>query len=190
MGEFQIKRTQTGFVFHLKANNKQTVCTSQVYTSLSACKHGIESIRKNCGSKVEDQTLQKFEPMTNPKYELYLDKAGEYRFRLKASNGENILASQGYTTKSACKNGIESINNNAPDATVTIEDDKPVAKEAKPAAKSAAKPAAKKADAKSKAAKSAAKKPAAKPATKKTDAKPAAKKTDTKEKKGLFGKKK
>lgn len=122
MGKFIIKKTETGFVFHMKANNLQTICTSQVYSSLSACKAGIESIRKNCKAKIEDQTLQKFEPQTNPKYEIYLDKAGQYRFRLKASNGEGILGSQGYTTKAACKNGIESIGKNAPDATVEREE--------------------------------------------------------------------
>jgi len=121
-GQFIIKQTNTGFVFHMKAANKQTICTSQVYSSLSACKAGIESIKSNCGSKIEDQTLQKFEPQTCPKYEIYLDKAGEYRFRLKAKNGNNVLSSQGYTTKAACKNGIESINKNAPGATVEREE--------------------------------------------------------------------
>jgi uncharacterized protein YegP (UPF0339 family) len=123
MGKFIIKKTNTGFVFHLKASNMQTVCTSQVYASLATCKAGCESVRKNCGSATEDQTLQKFEPLKNPKYEIYLDKAGEYRFRLKASNGENILSSQGYTTKAACKNGIASIAKNASDATIEKEED-------------------------------------------------------------------
>lgn len=48
------------------------------------------------------------------KFELYLDKAGEYRFRLLAGNGQNILASEGYKTKAACENGIESVKTNAP----------------------------------------------------------------------------
>lgn len=48
------------------------------------------------------------------KFELYLDKAGEYRFRLKAGNGENILGSEGYTSKAGCNNGIESVKKNAP----------------------------------------------------------------------------
>jgi uncharacterized protein YegP (UPF0339 family) len=48
------------------------------------------------------------------KFEIYKDKAGEYRFRLKASNGQNILASEGYKDKSGCKNGIESVMKNAP----------------------------------------------------------------------------
>ena len=49
------------------------------------------------------------------KFEIYKDKAGEFRFRLKASNGQNILASEGYKDKSGCKNGIESVKKNAPD---------------------------------------------------------------------------
>lgn len=118
MGKFIIKSTNTGTIFHLLATNGQTICTSQVYASESSCKGGIESVRKNSNAKVEDQTLQDYVPLTNPKYEIYLDKAGEYRFRLKASNGENIAASEGYTRKESCKKGIESIAKNAPDATV------------------------------------------------------------------------
>jgi uncharacterized protein len=49
------------------------------------------------------------------KFEIYEDKAGEYRFRLKAGNGENILASEGYTSKSSCMNGVDSVKTNAPD---------------------------------------------------------------------------
>jgi len=47
------------------------------------------------------------------KFEIYKDRKGEYRFRLKAANGEPILASEGYTTKRACKNGIASVQKNA-----------------------------------------------------------------------------
>ena len=47
------------------------------------------------------------------KFELYTDNAGEYRFRLKAGNGENILASEGYKQKSSAENGIESVKKNA-----------------------------------------------------------------------------
>lgn len=47
------------------------------------------------------------------KFEIYTDKAGEFRFRLKASNGQTILASEGYKAKSGCTNGIESVKKNA-----------------------------------------------------------------------------
>jgi len=49
------------------------------------------------------------------KFELYLDKAGEYRFRLKASNGQTILASEGYKRRQGAENGIQSVQKNAPD---------------------------------------------------------------------------
>lgn len=49
------------------------------------------------------------------KFEVYKDKAGEFRFRLKAGNGENILGSEGYKAKAGCMNGIESVKKNAPE---------------------------------------------------------------------------
>lgn len=49
------------------------------------------------------------------KFEVYKDKAGEYRFRLKAGNGENILSSEGYAAKSGAENGIASVKANAGD---------------------------------------------------------------------------
>ena len=52
------------------------------------------------------------------KFEVYKDKAGEYRFRLKATNGEIIAVSEGYTTKQNVLNGIESVKENAPIAEV------------------------------------------------------------------------
>lgn len=52
------------------------------------------------------------------KFEIFQDQANQYRWRLKAANGEIIAQSQGYTTKSACKNGIESVKVNAPTAPI------------------------------------------------------------------------
>lgn len=49
------------------------------------------------------------------KFEIYNDKRGEFRFRLKASNGQNILASEGYTAKKGCENGIASVQKNCKD---------------------------------------------------------------------------
>jgi len=49
------------------------------------------------------------------KFEIYKDKAGEFRFRLKATNGQTILASEGYKARAGCMNGVESVRKNAPD---------------------------------------------------------------------------
>ncbi len=122
MGKFVIRETATGVKFDLKASNGEVIATSEVYTTEAACKNGIESVRKNCVGGVEDQTVEGYETVKHPKFEMYEDKAGEYRFRLKASNGEVIATSEGYKTKASCKNGIESVKKNAPDAEVVKED--------------------------------------------------------------------
>ncbi len=119
MGKFYIRKTETGFVFHLKSGNGETIATSEVYTSKESCKQGIESVMKNAPvAGIEDQTQEGFEVLKHPKFEVYLDKAGQARFRLTATNGQNIASSQGYTEKESCLNGVHSVQENAPDAEV------------------------------------------------------------------------
>ena len=118
MGKFVVKQTATGVKFDLKAGNGEVIATSEVYASETACLNGIESVRNNCVGEIEDQTVEGFETVKHPKFEMYTDKAGEYRFRLKARNGEIIATSEGYKAKAGCLNGIESVKKNAPDAPV------------------------------------------------------------------------
>lgn len=120
MGKFVIKETATGYKFDLKAGNGQVIATSEVYTSLEACKNGIESVRKNAPkAKVEDQSAPDYPVLKNPKFQMFIDRAGEFRFNLTARNGEIIAVSEGYKTKASCDNGIESVKENAPEAEVT-----------------------------------------------------------------------
>ena len=96
-----------------------------MYTTERACNAGIESVKKNAvAAKLEDQTVEGFETVTNPKFEVYVDNAGEFRFRLKARNGEIIAVSEGYKAKASCMNGIESVRKNAPEAPVVMEEEK------------------------------------------------------------------
>ena len=119
MGSFVVKQTATGFNFALKAGNGETILTSEVYTTEAACMNGIESVKKNAPiAKTEDQTVEDFEKVTNTKFEMFTDKRGEYRFNLKARNGEIIGSSEGYKAKAGCRNGIESVVKNAPDAKI------------------------------------------------------------------------
>lgn len=119
MGKFVVKTVKTGFMFNLKAGNDEIIATSEVYTSEAACMSGIESVRKNAPiANLEDQTVAAPAAAANPKFEVYTDKAGEFRFRLKARNGEIIAASEGYTAKASCLNGVESVRKNAADAQV------------------------------------------------------------------------
>ena len=118
MGKFVIKETKSGIKFDLKAGNGEVIATSEVYTSEASCKKGIESVRKCSVGAVEDQTVEGFAQEKHPKFEIYLDKAGEFRFRLKARNGQIVAVSEGYKAKPSCLNGIESVKKNAPDAPV------------------------------------------------------------------------
>ena len=56
--------------------------------------------------------------MPEPKFETYTDKAGKFRFRLVAANGETIAVSEAYNSKDGCTNGIESVKKNAPIAKI------------------------------------------------------------------------
>lgn len=122
MGKFVVKKTNTGVKFDLKATNGQVIATSEVYSSDAACKNGIESVRKNAPvAAVEDQTVEGYAVEKNPKFEIYADKAGEFRFRLKATNGQVIAVSEGYKAMASCVNGVESVKKNAPEAEVVEE---------------------------------------------------------------------
>ena len=122
-GKFVTKQTKNGgFTFNLKAANGQVIAQSQTYKSEATLKTGIESVKKNAPiAAIEDQTVEGFKTEINPKFEIYADKKGEFRFRLKAKNGQIIATGEGYTTIKACKNGVASIQKNAPDAEIVKE---------------------------------------------------------------------
>ena len=123
MGKFAVKQVKTGIMFNLKASNGQVIATSEVYNSDAACRNGIESVRKNAPiAPIENQTVEGFVKEKHPKFEVYMDKAGEYRYRLKATNGQIIAVGEGYKALSSCLNGIESIKKNAPDAEIVMEE--------------------------------------------------------------------
>ena len=119
MGKFVIKTVSSGVKFDLKAGNGETILTSEVYTTEAACRKGIASIQKNAPvAGVEDQTVDGFEALKHPKFEVYEDKSGEFRFRLKARNGEIIGVSEGYAAKHSCLNGVSSVQKNAEEADI------------------------------------------------------------------------
>ena len=120
MGKFVIKKGKTGFSFSLKAGNGEIIATGgEVFSTLANCKNSIESVIKNAQiANLEDQTVADYKVEKHPKFEMYVDKKGEFRFRLKARNGEGIVMSEGYVAKASCKNGIESVRKNVVDATI------------------------------------------------------------------------
>ena len=122
MGKFVIRETNTGIKFDLKAGNGEVIATSEVYASAAACRKGIASVQKNApAAAVENQTAEDYKVEKHPKFEVYTDKAGEFRFRLKATNGQIIAVSEGYKAMASCMNGIESVKKNAVDAKIAEE---------------------------------------------------------------------
>ena len=121
-GKFVITTAKNGeFTFNLKASNGEVILTSsETYTTQSACENGIASVKKNAGAPIEDQTRD--EKQGHPKFELYKDKGGDFRFRLKAGNGQIVGKSEGYKAKASAKKGIASIGKNAPEAAILVVD--------------------------------------------------------------------
>lgn len=122
-GRFIIKKTPKGFYrFSLLASNARTILTSQNYTTMQNCRKGIESIINHADAPVDDLTLKRPEPKKYPKYEIYRDTEERFRYRLMASNGQNIaIAEEGYASKAGCLNGISAIMKDTQEAEVIVE---------------------------------------------------------------------
>ena len=117
MGTYCVKHTATGFKFDLKAANGEIVATSEVYTTKAACLKGVQSIRAVAATAgcvdMENEAGEK-----NPKFVIFQDKRGHYRFRLLARNGKIIARSEAYMTRYGCEKGIEAVRANAEDANI------------------------------------------------------------------------
>ena len=125
MGKFLVKESEAGMRFNLVATNGEVIAASQVYKTASGCKKGIESVIKNAPiAVVEDQTVEDFKVEKHPKFEVYKDKAGEFRFRLKATNGQIIAVSEGYKAMKSCLSGIACVQKNSQNAKIVKEEAK------------------------------------------------------------------
>lgn len=111
-GKFDIRRAKDGrYFFSLYASNHMVIAYSQIYSSTKSVSTGINSVINNATkAPIEDNTLKNPTSLPCPKWEIYKDKADQFRFRLYASNGLCVChSSHGYSTKSGAKGGIDSI---------------------------------------------------------------------------------
>lgn len=116
MAKFKINGTAGNYRFNLHAGNGEIIGrATQGYLSKDACKSGIASVKNNASATTIDKTDN--QTGSGSRYELFYS-SNQYWFRLFAANGEQILGSEGYTTKQSCQNGIASVKTNAPSATV------------------------------------------------------------------------
>lgn len=108
MGKFVITKRKNGeFQFSLKATNGQEILGSEGYTTMAACKNGIESVKKNAADEA--------------RFERKEAKNGAPYFVLKAGNGQVIGQSEMYSSEASRDNGIASVMKNAPEAEVVDE---------------------------------------------------------------------
>ena len=105
MGKFEIKTRKNGeFQFNLKATNGQVILTSEGYKTKASCLNGVESVKKN------SQDEKRFEKK--------VASNGKPYFNLMAANGQVIGSSQMYANQVNMKNGIASVQKNAPEAPI------------------------------------------------------------------------
>jgi uncharacterized protein YegP (UPF0339 family) len=104
-GKFELKKSTSGqFMFNLKAANGEVILTSELYREKSSATAGIESVKKHASNDAN--------------YERKVSIRQEHYFVLKAPNRETIGKSEMYSSSTAMENGIKSVKNNAPTATV------------------------------------------------------------------------
>ena len=119
MAKFIVKQTATGFKFDLRGESG-VIATSEVYSSELACTKGVDSVKNSAAGEVENQTVEGFETKKHPKFEVYEDKGGAFRYRLKAQNGQ-IVATCGtlsYKTADEALAVVEAVKTAAPGARV------------------------------------------------------------------------
>ena len=114
MAKYVLSEAKNGFKFNLVASNGEVIASSQLYKSIATAKNGIASVISNVPvANIEDTTEKDFKTEVNPKFEVYKDKKGEFRFRLKAKNGQIIASSEGYSKVDSCLKGVASVKKNA-----------------------------------------------------------------------------
>jgi uncharacterized protein YegP (UPF0339 family) len=114
MPKFQVYKDTAGkFRFRLRADNNNIIAVGEAYEQYAGCINGIKSIQKNSNSPIEDTSVEG-QRFSNPKFQVYKDNAGKFRFHLYARNGEIIAeSSEGYESKDACLNGIAVVGQSA-----------------------------------------------------------------------------
>jgi uncharacterized protein YegP (UPF0339 family) len=104
-GKFVLKTATNGeFYFRLQASNGQAILKSEMYKSRASAENGIESVKKNASD--------------DARYERKDAAGGQFMFNLKANNGQVIGTSELYKTEVSRDDGIASVKQHAPDATV------------------------------------------------------------------------
>ena len=104
MGRFVIRQYETRMKFDLLAVNRETIASSDFYNSKASCLKGIASVAKNAPlAVIEDQTLKEYKKEINPKFEIFKDEGGEFRFNLRRKTDRLSFPPKAIRRKRAAK---------------------------------------------------------------------------------------
>jgi hypothetical protein len=105
---YDLKQAADGqYYFSLKAANGRTIGRSEMYSTASNARRGIETVAKNVGAYLDYQSVR-----TGARFDVFVGADGRYYWNLHAKNGEIVLTGQGYTTEAAAYNGAFSVADN------------------------------------------------------------------------------
>ncbi len=103
--KFEVYKDKAGkFRYRLKAANGQIILTGEAYNSKTACIEGVQSVKKNS--------------QRDSAFEIYEDKKGGCRFRLRAANKEVIGQGEAYSDRTGCNRGVALVKRNAAEAKI------------------------------------------------------------------------
>lgn len=106
--QFQIyKDAREEYRFRLMASNGQNIGSSEGYSAKGGVDNGVASVKKNAMDKTH--------------FDIFEGKNGKWYFNLKAGNHQVILSSQGYSSKTAAAEGVDSVMRNAPEANIVYQ---------------------------------------------------------------------
>lgn len=120
MEEFSIRQTRSGYSFILKANHDIIVVGKQEYPDIESIKNAIADMRTLASKAAVIDLTENAQPSEESAFELYADKAGEFRFRLKNADDDIIIVSEGFSKKESALKRIELVRKLSKDAIVTL----------------------------------------------------------------------
>jgi uncharacterized protein YegP (UPF0339 family) len=113
LANFKVLGADNGeFYFNLVATNGEIIGTSELYTTESSAKKAVDAVI----AALQSPTSAPAEA-GGPRFETFKGKDGKTYFRLRAGNGQIVLQSQGYSSKSKAESGVKAVKANAVDST-------------------------------------------------------------------------
>lgn len=121
MGKFIVRKDEDGYKFDFFASSGVFIASSEPYATETACMAGIEGLVRSAPKAGLNDLTNGAGEKGNPKFEVYKDNFGHYRFRLLSPNGKVVAVSEGFINKDSCQNVIDMVRKNSTGSTIDIQ---------------------------------------------------------------------